>query len=111
MCLLCSEELGNADQCRKVCTFEQQQTLLEHCNLSLLKGHDTWSTEVSSRINAFNNLIAEEASYHVYCYNRYVKHKQLKASGATGRPEDQLLSNLFDSLCEWLKINADEKLH
>jgi hypothetical protein len=108
MCFLCSDKINDREQTRKVCTLELQETLFEHCKL---RGYDSWSTEVKGRVNSCNDLVAEEAVYHVYCFSRFTRHKTLKADGVAGRPEDPLLSGLFDSLCEWLESGSNDELH
>lgn len=107
VCVLCCETIDDEEQHHKVQTLELQQTLLKHFRL---RGEDAWSVEANGRLNACNDLIAEEACYHAYCFNHFTRQKKLMTVGIVGRPENVLLSGLFDSLCQWLESCAYEQV-
>jgi hypothetical protein len=108
MCFLCADSVTDVQQIRKASTLGIKVTLLEHCGL---RGPDEWSDMVLSRLNSCNDLVAEEAVYHVRCYSRFTRNKTLKPSVLPGRPEDVVMFKLFGSLCEWLESNSDCELY
>ena len=56
------------------------------------------------------DLVAEETVYHVYCYNRFSKHKSVTVDIAPRQTRNPLASRLFDSLCEWIESGTDDEL-
>jgi len=108
MCFLCDKKIESKEQSRQVSTIEIKETLISHCKA---RCGDEWSMNVEARLCVCNDLVAEEAVYHVYCYNRFSRHKTLNADSAAGRPKNAVLSELFESLCEWLESGSDDELH
>jgi len=90
-CLLCSapvikdERHPNRKDYRCVETLEIKESILSKC----LVRSDSWGIEVQSRLLACNDLVAEEAVYHVQCHRKFCK---MQSSEGTGRPVSSKMS-------------------
>ena len=70
---------------------------------------DEWGKAVLGRLESCNDLVAEEAIYHLACMTKF----RLKRSSTKqrGKPVDKILHESFNSVCEWLEREGDCELH
>ena len=85
----------------------RNKELMAHCDS---RGLDSWTVDVKGGLSSCIDLVAEEAVYHVYCYNRFSKHKSLNVDLAPRQTRNPLASRLFDSLCEWIESGTGDEL-
>jgi hypothetical protein len=84
-----------------------RDSILRHC----VTIGDNWALEVQGRLEECCDLVHPEAVYHVYCYVRFSQGTDLNASGSSGRPENQMVVDTFENLCDWLEITCEDKLY
>ena len=68
---------------------------------------DAWGLEVQGRLELCNDLIAEEAVYHVRCHTNFLR---IVTNPSRGRPVDSMKAETFEKLCQWLEVNDFELL-
>ena len=76
--------------------------------LAAEKRNDEWGKEVYGRISACNDLVAEEAVYHLTCLGKF---NNKTGSDKDGRPVNEEKANFFEMLCEWLEKDGDCELY
>ena len=112
-CFFCgkSVNLDTRYRCAKdnwlVRTLELRSKVLLVCR----RRNDSWSLQVSGRLEACNDLVAEEARYHGKCY-RYFNNSQPNPAdtSCSDRPvlmADEKKLQAFETLCQWLETSSD----
>jgi hypothetical protein len=104
-CVLCCDtcELGSFDV-RRVQMDRTCDTIVAACE----KHGDEWGLEVKGRLQSCNNLMAEEAIYHVVCHRRFCENLSKTAGAVTvGRPVNLVAEKAFDKLCDELERTFD----
>ena len=66
-----------------------------------------------SRLNCWNDLVADEGRYHNMCLQRFMTNKRLPDIEILekGRPFDDGMQQWFLMLCIWLEVDADAELY
>ena len=105
-CFLCTKIAE-----RKYSTVYQVRTLplINTLKANCESRTDEWSKEVYGRLSTCNDLVAEEAVYHISCMNKfrlYTQHQNKR-----GRPTDLSMVENFRKICCWLEDDADCDLH
>ena len=107
-CFLCEKKiLVRNRQRNKFCFVETLEARDSFKELALHRG-DEWGLEVLGKLEACNDLVAEEACYHIDCYNNF-RYFNKKSSNPLkrGRPENKYSSNAFDKTCSWLEATCE----
>ena len=64
---------------------------------------------VHSRLKSCNDLVAEEAIYHISCMNRFRLHTN--NSNKRGRPLDSTRTENSQRVCQWIEEEGDSELY
>jgi len=78
---------------RRVATLVIRESVLEQCS----KKGDEWGLDVHSRLMTCNDLVAEEAVYHIFCHVNFFRVKKFESSC---RPKDYMKAETFENLCQ-----------
>ena len=81
--------------------------LIETLTKCCISRGDEWGDEVHSHLMSCNDLVAEEAIYHVSCMNRF--RLQIKSENKRGRPLHSTTMRNFQRNCQWLEEESDSK--
>lgn len=73
------------------------------------KRDDEWGKTVLGRLESCNDLVAEEAVYHLACMTKFRLTRS--SDKQRGKPVDKSLHESFISVCEWLEREGDCELH
>ena len=76
--------------------------------LAAEKRNDELRKEVCGRISACNDLVAEEAVYHLTCLGKF---NNKIGPDKVGHPVNEEKANSFEMLCEWLEKDGDCELY
>ena len=57
-----------------------------------------------------NDLVAEEAIYHIFCMNRFRLQKNT-SDKSRGQPIDPTMRRNFEWVCQWLEKEGDSELY
>ena len=60
-------------QSKVVANIRKVHNLKEKLKHTAANRNDEWGVEVLGRLNGINDLVAEEASYHITCYHKFTK--------------------------------------
>ena len=109
LCLLCESSIAGASDNRVVSTIELGVSLSLYC-----KQHgDDWAFKVLGHLQSCNDLVAEEAIYHVWCPARFKKGLPVETGKVLcGRPENtvsKLAKKLDDLLAEMQSLTVNMK--
>lgn len=109
-CFLCCQPTGANDiNVHAVATLVIRDSLMK-CGTD---HSDLWAVQVSGKLQACNDLVAEEAIYHRNCYTRFTHGRSTMANDVTGQPgrkvDVEMLAG-FDCICEFLESRCDNEL-
>ena len=105
-CFLCTKTAEHKySTVARVETLPLIETLTKRC----ISRGDEWGDEVHSRLMSCNDLVAEEAIYHISCMNRF--RLQIKSENKRGRPLDSTMMENFQKICQWLEEEGDSELY
>ena len=105
-CFLCTKKaLQKYSTVARVETLPLIETLIKRCDNRC----DAWGNAVHSRLTSCNDLVAEEAIYHISCMNRF--RLQINKSHKRGRPLDSTRMENFQRVCQWLEEEGDSELY
>ena len=82
------------------------KTLISCC----LNRSDIWANEVHTRLLSCNDLVAEEAIYHISYMNRFRLQKNT-SDKSSGRPIDPVMRRNFERVRQWLEEKGDSELY
>lgn len=109
-CFLCSVNVDIRRKDRQlycqVMTLPLRDNLIERA----LERNDQWGRDVLGRLESCNDLVAEEAIYHVNCMSKF-RLTISQTEKKKGRPLDLEMQSNFDKVCEWLERAIDCELH
>ena len=97
--------MRNYSTVARVETLPLIETLIKRCG----SREDTWRDAVHSRLNSCNDLVAEEAIYHISCMNRF--RLQTNKNNKRGRPLDATMTMNYERICQWLEEEDDCELY
>lgn len=105
-CFLCSKPVLRHKE-----RFHQVQTLPLHNNMieCARERNDNWGEAVLTRLGTSNDLVAEEAIYHNACMAEFKLNKVERS--VRGRPENPILTQAFQNICEWLENTAESEVY
>ena len=72
------------------------------------KRNDAWGCEVLAKLESCNDLVAEEALYHIFCANKFRRVDE--CSSKIGRPEAADKAIHFEETCKWLETGCETEL-
>jgi len=108
MCFLCESYVQGVSDKRVVSTLELGVTLSLNCK----QRGDDWAVKVLGRLQSCNDLVAEEAVYHVRCLARLKKGLPVDIGKVLcGRPESTASKHAFEKLCDRLEMSCEEELY
>ena len=112
-CFLCATAVTLDKCCHEAKNNHAVRTLEMRKNI-LDTGHrrnDPWSLQVIGRVEACNDLVAEEAVYHKQCYSNFVtggrNAKDDSDDDHNGQRAFEERVENFDILCTWLESPCD----
>ena len=105
-CFLCSKPIVRNKE-----KFHQVQTLPLHNNIieCAKAKNDDWGEAVLTRLGTSNDLVAEEAVYHSSCMAAFKLNKVGRS--VIGRPENPIMTDMFQQTCDWLENTAESEEH
>lgn len=109
MCVLCGENCESTDSkdIRHVQMERTGESIKSACELRM----DEWSLEVTGRLQSCNDLMAEDAIYHVLCYKRFCANlSKVTGKSSSGRRVDNDMEVAFERLCDILEELYDTEL-
>ena len=89
----------------KVPTLPTRDSLIKRAE----ERNDDWGNHVLGKLLTCNDLVAEEAIYHLICMNRF-RLERLNP-GKTGRPVNSTTMDAYDKVCYWLENETDCELY
>lgn len=91
--------------------FHEVQTLPLYINVIewAKERNDDWGEAVTTQLGATNDLVADEAIYHTTCMASF-KLNKVKGNNV-GRPQDPIMGESFERICEWLENTAESDLY
>ena len=93
---------------RIVETLPFRESLLITCQ----KRNDEWGTQSLNLNSTCIDLVAVEGRYHKSCHTNFLLDKTPgKPKQSLGRPEDITMLTSFNSLCDWIEIEAYAELY
>ena len=108
-CFLCSEKVDNSNLRRDpivtVQTLPIRDSLIERAK----EINSDWGNQVLGRLLTCNDLVAEEAIYHLNCMNKF--RLQNPSLEKKGRPVDIEMMNVYEKVCNWLENESDCELY
>ena len=97
-CFLCSQtaerKYSTVFQVRTLPLFN---TLLKQCE----SRDDQWGREVYGRLSACNDLVAEEAVYHISCMKKF--RLNINTGNKRGHPTDNSMMENFKKICSLVR--------
>ncbi len=119
-CLFCGHEIVKdkkrtmANETSTACTLQIKDSLLRICD----SRGDEWADSVRARLEAANDLPAEESIYHRNCSSNFrtgrnipVSHTGTKSKMSKGgRPKVDTRENAFIQVIQYLQENDDEQI-
>jgi hypothetical protein len=84
-----------------VATLQIRNNVLDYCLLR----NDQWGLQVRGRLQLCDDLVAPEAVYHKKCHQAF--HRPV-TNASVGRPENTILNDAFNELCDWLEMTDAE---
>ena len=108
-CFLCCEKKDEnhvrRDPIITVQTLPIRQNLIERAK----ERNDDWGNQVLEKLLVCNDLVAEEAVYHVSCMNKFRLHTP--RSEKKGRPVHMEMMDAYEKVCCWLENESDCDLY
>ena len=108
-CFFCEKQADfkhyKRESVNKVMTLPLRESLIA----CAIERDDEWGNEVLGRLGTCNDLVAEEAVYHSVCMTKF--RLKRKSEKQRGKPVDNILSDSFIRVCEWLEKEGDCELH
>ena len=71
--------------------------------------NDDWAKAVLTRLGTSNDLVAEETVYHNSCMAAFNLNKV--GRNVRGRPEDPIMTDVFQHICDWLGNTAESEVY
>ena len=95
----------NRDAIVKVQTLPIRDCLIKRAE----ERNDDWGNQVFGKLLTCNDLVAEEAVYHLNCMNKF--RLERFDAGKTGRPINTTMMDAYDKACCWLENESDCELY
>ena len=70
---------------------------------------DDWGKAALTQLETSNDLVAEEAVYHSSCMAAFKLNKVGRS--VRGRPEDPIMTDVLQHICDWLENMAESELY
>ena len=108
-CFLCCGKIDNNNIARnpiaKVQTLPIRDSLIKRAE----ERNDDWGNQVLGKLLTCNDLVAEEAIYHLVCMNKF-RLERLNP-GKKGRPVNSTMMDAYGKVCYWLENETDCELY
>ena len=108
-CFLCSEKNDNSNRKRDPVATVETLPIRDNLIKRAEERNDNWGNHALGRLLTCNDLVAEEAIYHLNCMNKFRLH--MPSSAKKGRPVHTEMMDAYEKVCNWLENDSDGELY